>query len=230
MKKSKRKKKKVKKISAESVSSRDVSHEVAASVNVKESILVDTSMDLTKGFRMENISASPVANAESNNMRSEKLRHTKGSRAKVPPTPQYLTRQQRMNCSIDETISVPKAASMRKSLVDSCRGFSRMILPALSDMVKFLYSSSLTIIRDILGGTALLLPSRERLWFVLPVLCFISDICFLILCVASSLIGKISYFLLMAHKLALSEISENPTAIMCYTISSSFPILGKPTR
>ena len=154
MKKSKRKKKKIKKLSAGSVSSRDISHEVTTTA--KESlVLPDTHTDGTRGLRVENIAASPGVISESNAMRAEKLRHTKVAvRVKIPPSPHYLARQQRVNGLLEENTSVPKAT--QHSLVDFFRGYSRMILPMLGDALNFVHSSLFTVLRDIIRCTALL--------------------------------------------------------------------------
>jgi hypothetical protein len=227
MKKPKRKKKKVKKISTESVSSREFSHEIAPSAN--ESLaLPEASAEETRVIvKMEPVTELPGIVSESmNTTRSDKFRHPKGTKMKISQSPQYLTRQQKINGLVEDSALTPKASLVRKSLTDSYREYSHMILPLLQNSFNILNASALTLVKVIIHGASLLLPSWERLWFILPVFCFISDLLFSLFCIISSFLGKLAYVLLLAHKLAIAEISENLTVVMCYSITSSFPILA----
>jgi hypothetical protein len=170
------------------------------------------------------INATFSSAIEANNVRSEKVRHFKGARVKSVQSPNYISRQQKLNGLMDDIASTPKAAPMHESLMDICGNYRRMFLPTILMALKFVYVSSCSTMKDVVRGSTILLPCWERLWFILPVFCFISDFSFLLLCAISSIIGKIAYWILLAHKLALMEISDNMTLVKCYALTSSFPI------
>lgn len=213
----------MKKISTESVSSRDISNDIVP--NIKECMVshIEGGDVKQRGvLQVETISEQQGIGSDS----KDKLRQIKASKMKVSQSPHYLARQQKAHGSAEENPSVPRASAVQKSLMDVYRRHSRtLLLQLIVSLLNFWHTFSASFFHMIIQGSTLLSPSWDRFWFILPIFCFISDLCVSFLCIISSLAGKATYIIFSSHKLALSEVTDNATAVLCYSLSSSFPIV-----
>lgn len=73
--------------------------------------------------------------------------------------------------------------------------------------------------------TLRILPKKKRFWFLLPLFCIFVDFFFLIISALLQIFGKFIYMILLLHKLAILEVLEIDSAIICYIITCSYPEL-----
>ena len=134
-------------------------------------------------------------------------------------------RNERNHVRDDSTkkITSPKPVKPRVPLSITMRKLMRQLRPRLLGTWFLLINGTKGIFKSSFHIIIMLLPRKERFWFILPLFCVMIDFSFLALSLVFKTIGRIIYYTLVLHKLALLELKESDTAGFCYTVTCTYP-------
>lgn len=99
------------------------------------------------------------------------------------------------------------------------------VWPIVIRFLRRFLSSSVVFIKKSSKKCISCIPGKDKLWFMVPVLCIVSDFVFLVSAMTTQILAKTTYFILMFHKLALLELLESNSAALCYSIIYFYPSL-----
>ena len=111
----------------------------------------------------------------------------------------------------------------REPLSMTVRKATRELRPKLLGTWVLLLNGTKAVFKTSLQVIIVLLPKKERFWFILPLFCVIIDFSFLAISLIFKTIGRLIYYILVFHKLALLELKESDTAGFCYTVTCTYP-------